>query len=122
VDPLQKNKFIAESQFSLDSVNVEMLNFGCELGATVRHLTGSYFSSLSVETGLEPNLPQLGTYFRERCLMADTQNRRFLILCEQASKETDPVRLRRLVAELIEVIDAADPTHKAADEHTDESA
>jgi hypothetical protein len=54
--------------------------------------------------------------------MADTQNKRFLILCEQASKETDPVKLRRLVAELIEVIDAEDPTHKALDHHPDESA
>jgi len=54
--------------------------------------------------------------------MADTQNKRFLFLCEQASKETDPAKLRRLVAELIEVMDAADPTHKAADRHSDESA
>ena len=54
--------------------------------------------------------------------MADTQNKRFLVLCEQASKETDPVKLRRLVAELIEVIDAAVPAHKAVDQHADESA
>ena len=99
-----------------------MLNFVCKLGATVRHLAGSPYLLRCVETGLKPNLSEPGTYFRERCLMADTQNKRFLILCEQASKETDPVKLRRLIAELIEVMDAEDPAHKAADHHSHESA
>jgi hypothetical protein len=44
-------------------------------------------------------------------MIAGDDLQRLKLLCEQASREHDPARLQQMVAELIDLLDHAEPPH-----------